>query len=112
MVRKPELADYLAEVRKHVCSRCPERPYGGPPCAPLGKVCGIEEHLPELIEAIHQVRSDQLAPYLDQTRKTICEHCASRSVSNCPCAMDSLAGLLVEAVELVDHRSTYEIASL
>ena len=40
-----ERGEYLAEIRKQVCSRCVERPPGGPPCAPLGKQCGVEMHL-------------------------------------------------------------------
>ena len=36
----------------HAGSRCIERPPGGPPCAPLGKECGIEMHLPAVIDAI------------------------------------------------------------
>jgi hypothetical protein len=98
------MAEYLEEIRKQVCSRCVDRPAGGPPCFPLGKMCGIEMHLPELINAIHQVHSDNIAPYLDRNRRTICEHCSRRSTSDCPCAMDYLAVLLVEAVESVDAR--------
>jgi hypothetical protein len=112
MARKPELAEYLTEIRKQVCSKCVERPFGGPPCAPLGKTCGVEVHLPELIDAIHEVRSDWIGPYQDQARRSICQTCPQRSSSNCPCAMDYLAVLLVEAVETVDQRSAYEAAAL
>jgi hypothetical protein len=112
MVRQPGLAEYLAEIRQHVCRRCVERPPGGPPCAPLGKVCGIETHLPEVVDAIHQVKSDWIWPYLDHNRRTICQTCAQRTTSDCPCAMDYLAVLLVEAVEAVDARSAYEAAAM
>jgi hypothetical protein len=104
MIAEPELTEYLEEIRRHVCSRCVERPPGGPPCEPLGKQCGIEMHLPELIEAIHEVRSDLIAPYLANNRGKVCDHCALRGGSDCPCAMDYLAVLLVEAVEAVDER--------
>jgi hypothetical protein len=104
MIGQVDLTDYLEEIRKRVCGRCIERPPGGPPCAPLGKECGVEMHLPELIRAIREVRSDLIAPYLDNNRRTICEHCAHRHSSDCPCAMDYLAVLLVEAVEAVDER--------
>jgi hypothetical protein len=112
MVRQPTLAEYLDEIRRHVCTRCVERPPGGPPCAPLGKVCGIETHLPEVVDAIHQVKSDWIWPYLDNNRRTICQCCPQRATSDCPCAMDYLAVLLVEAVEAVDARSAYEAAAL
>jgi hypothetical protein len=42
MLTGQDLAEYLGEIREQVCSRCPERPPGGTPCAPLGKDCGIE----------------------------------------------------------------------
>jgi len=112
MVRKPELAEYLAEIRKQVCSRCVERPFGGPPCAPLGKQCGVESHLPLLIDAIHKVNSDWIGPYLEQTRCSICATCPRQHASDCPCPMDYLSVLLVQAVETVDQRSAYEAAAL
>src|SRR5262245_16506500 len=94
----------MAEIREQVCSRCVERPEGGPPCTPLGKVCGIELHLPELIESIHTQRSGLIDPYLEHNRRHVCEHCVHLHGSSCPCPMDSLAVLLVEAVETVDRR--------
>lgn len=104
MATATELDEYLAEIREEVCSRCIERPPGGPPCAPLGKACGIEMHLPELIESIHQVHSSSIAPYLDRNRAEICASCAFLHSSICPCPMDYLSVLLVEAVEEVDRR--------
>ena len=104
MAATTELAEYLAEIREHVCSRCIERPPGGPPCAPLGKDCGVELHLPELIASIHAVDSPSIVPYLDHNRHSICEKCALLHSSICPCPMDYLATLIVEAVEAVDQR--------
>src|SRR6202035_3752578 len=85
-------------------SRCVERPPGGPPCAPLGKVCGIEMHLPQIIDSIHQVKSHLIEPYLQTNRQRVCEGCAFLHSSICPCPMDYLAVLLVQAVEAVDER--------
>src|ERR1700730_18145482 len=104
MVSQVHLNEYLDEIREHVCSRCVERPPGGPPCAPLGKQCGIEMHLPKIIHSIQQVKSDWIEAYLDTNRKQICEGCAFLHSSICPCPMDYLAVLLVEAVETVDDR--------
>jgi hypothetical protein len=104
MVTAEELDEYMGEIRKQVCSRCVERPPGGPPCAPLGKQCGIELHLPALIDAIHGVDSASIVPYLDNNRRLICEHCPQHYHSDCPCPMDYLAVLLVQAVETVDAR--------
>jgi hypothetical protein len=104
MVTAAELTEYLDEIRQQVCTHCVERPPGGPPCAPLGKQCGIEEHLPELIESIHGIDSASIVPYLDNNRHHICEHCPRLEKQDCPCPMDYLAVLLVQAVKTVDAR--------
>jgi hypothetical protein len=104
MLTEDEIAEYLDEIRREVCTRCVERPPGGPPCAPLGKECGVELHLPELIERVREVQSNSIVPYLLNNRHKICEHCANLHGSNCPCPMDYLSVLLVQAVEAVDRR--------
>jgi hypothetical protein len=104
MVTETEQTEYLEEIRSQVCSRCVERPPGGPPCEPFGKFCGVELHLPQLIESIHQVHSPLMRPYLEQNRNAICSGCDFLHSSACPCPMDSLAVLVVEAVEAVDQR--------
>ena len=105
MVSEAELSEYLDEIRKQVCSRCVERPPEGPPCAPLGKQCGVELHLPQLIEAIHEIKSGSIAPYLENNRQRVCEHCDHlNDFSKCPCPLKYLAVLIVQAVETVDLR--------
>ncbi len=99
-----KLAEYLAEMRTTVCSRCVERPPGGPPCAPFGKICGIEMHLPQIVDAVHQVHSNWVEDYLDNNRAEICAQCDYHHSDQCPCPMDYLAALVVEAVEAVDGR--------
>jgi hypothetical protein len=105
MLSERDLAEYQDEIRKQVCSHCVERPPGGPPCAPLGKQCGIELHLPQLIDSIHQVHNEfWVEPYLEQNRREICTTCPYLHSSICPCPMDYLPLLLVQAVETVDER--------
>jgi hypothetical protein len=105
MVSDTELNEYLEEIRTQVCSHCIERPPGGPPCTPLGKVCGVELHLAQLIEAVREVKSGLLAPYLEKNEQRICSICAHHSnTSLCPCPLRDLAALIVEAVETVDQR--------
>ncbi|MCI0458265.1 MAG: hypothetical protein L0Z62_14975 [Gemmataceae bacterium] len=104
MIAEADVQEYLDAIREQVCARCVERPPGGPPCAPLGKNCGVEMHLPLLIESVRQVHSGLLQPYLEHNRHEICSHCAFLNSSICPCPMDYLAALVVEAVEDVDQR--------
>jgi hypothetical protein len=61
-----ELMEYSDELRNQVCSRCIERQPGNPPCSMHGRQCGIELHLPELIEICRRTDRSQMAPYIDQ----------------------------------------------
>jgi len=105
MVAETEMNEYLAEIRKEVCSRCVERPYGGPPCGPLGKACGVELHLADLVKSVQEVHAGMIAPYLENNRNKICQTCPQHHHADfCPCPMDTLAVLVVEAIEAVDAR--------
>ncbi len=105
---QPYLDEYLQELRAHVCSRCIERPEGGPPCAPLGKRCGIELHLPEFIDAVHAVNSGRIDPYMDSLHERICEDCRESNSNQCPCPLKYLLLLAVEAIETVDNRHEHK----
>jgi hypothetical protein len=105
MITEAELKAYEEEIRREVCGRCVDRPAGGPPCYPLGKVCGIELHLAELVESVCSVHSPLLEPYLEKNRLTICSCCAyHQNADACPCPMDYLAELSVEAIEQVKDK--------
>jgi hypothetical protein len=104
MLSPRELSEYMAQVRKDVCSRCIDRPPGGPPCAPQGKTCGIEEHLEEVVELTHAVRSGEMEPYIEHFHQDVCSHCLARPTKNCPCPLDHLLILAIQAIETVDER--------
>ena len=50
------------------------------------------------------MHSDQIEPYLHCNRHDICETCAYHHSDHCPCPMDTLAVLVVEAIEAVERR--------
>jgi hypothetical protein len=104
MIAEADLQEYLEEIRREVCSRCMERPPDGPPCGPWGKPCGIELHLPALVEAVREVHSELMTPYLDSTHASVCASCPFLRSEFCPCPMDQLALLVVQAIEAVDAR--------
>jgi hypothetical protein len=104
MYEGTDLSDYLVAIREEVCTRCIERPSSGPPCAPLGKRCGIELNLDRLIEAVHTVRSPVIDPYIEAFHSIVCPECAVRLTRQCPCALDYLLMLAVEAIEDVDQQ--------
>ena len=104
MYSEAETQEYLDEIREQVCSKCVERLPGGPPRAPLGKKCGIELHLPMFLDAVHEVDSPVIEPYLDNIHRRVCSQCSLRGCDGCPCPMDYLLVLLVQSIETVDRR--------
>jgi len=104
MYAEAQMQEYLDEIRQEVCAHCIERPPGGPPCAPLGKTCGVELHLPLYVETVHRVKSGWIEPYLDNIHETICSHCPQHNAKGCPCPLDYLPVLVVQAIETVDQR--------
>lgn len=104
MATAAELAEYMAAIREQVCSRCIDRPPGAPPCAPLGKACGIELHLAEIVEVCHRSQSGLVEPYERRFHEEVCLHCANRTTPQCPCPLDYLLPLAIDAIESVDER--------
>jgi hypothetical protein len=97
-----DLDEYRSALRADVCSHCIERWPNAPPCAPLGKGCGIELHLAELVEICRHTDSTLIDPYIDQLHDAICPTCTNRHSTNCPCPLSYLLQLAVEAIENVD----------
>jgi hypothetical protein len=95
---------YLSALRGDVCSRCIERRDGAPPCAPMGKGCGIERHLPALVELCRSTNSALIDPYIEKLHDTICSDCEYKDSVLCPCPLDYLLQLAVETVENVECR--------
>jgi hypothetical protein len=104
MYEGTELEDYLFAIREQVCTHCIDRPPGGPPCAPLGKRCGIEVNLARLVDAVHAVRSPAIDPYIAEFHDEVCTHCSFRPTNQCPCPLDHLLMLAVGAIEDVDQQ--------
>jgi hypothetical protein len=104
VVNENELSDYLHELREQVCKRCIVRLPEAPPCDIRGVGCGIEGHLPKLIELCRTVDSRRIDPYVERLLTDICANCEFRETSVCPCPLKYLLPLAVQAVETVEFR--------
>jgi hypothetical protein len=99
-----DFEEFRSQLRSDVCSRCIERRPGTPPCAPLGKACGIERHLLALVALCRTTDSALIDPYIKGLHDTICIDCEYKDKPACPCPLDYLLHLAVEAVEMVESR--------
>lgn len=97
-----QLDEYRAALRADVCSHCIERLPKAPPCAPLGKGCGIEQHLEALVTLCRTTDSALIDPYIEKLHDLVCPTCNDKT--SCPCPLDYLLQLAVESVEKVERR--------
>jgi hypothetical protein len=104
MTTETDYDEYLAALRDDVCSRCIERQVDGPPCTPQGKNCGIEAHVPKLVEICRTTDSVLMDPYIERLHDDICSDCVFKDEPTCPCPLEYLLQLAVEAVERVQRR--------
>jgi hypothetical protein len=108
MYEGTDLEEYMAEIRQSVCAHCIERPPGGPPCAPRGKRCGIELNLAQLVDSVHGVHATAIDPYIEKFHEDVCTFCPNRPTNQCPCPLEYLLTLAVQAIETVDeHRADH-----
>ena len=107
-----KLAEYRAELRTEVCSRCIERRSGTPPCGEVGGGCGLELHLAELVEMCRTTDSALIDPYIENLHEKICAHCERHDKPPCPCPLDYLLQLAVEAIERVERRRAIAAAKI
>jgi hypothetical protein len=112
MYTQTELDEYMAEIRDQVCVHCIDRPLGGPPCAPLGKQCGIECNLPGLIDVVRGVHAEAIDSYIDHFHDDVCTRCPNRLSSQCPCPLEYLLTLAVQAIETVQLQKANRTVAL
>jgi hypothetical protein len=94
---------YRRAIRDQVCTRCIDRPPGGPPCGPRGRRCWIELHLRALVESVHRVRSGAVDRYVESFHDRVCTDRPNRFGDQGPCSLDFLLVLAVQAIEAVDR---------
>jgi hypothetical protein len=99
-----QLDEYRTQLREDVCRRCIARLPNAPPCGLLGKGCGIERHLGALVNICRTTDSTLMDPYVSRLHDEICSRCDLRDKPACPCPLDYLLQLAVEAVEKVERR--------
>jgi hypothetical protein len=60
--------------------------------------------LDEIVELAHATHSRMIDPYIDRFHADVCAHCANRETRHCPCPLDALLFLAIEAIDTVDAR--------
>ncbi len=102
---------YREALRRRVCAVCLDSADDGA-CRLSGlRACAIEEHLPQVLEAVRDVRERRDDTYASAVDARVCRHCPDRDThGSCSlrkggrCALIVYLPLVVEAIEQVDGR--------
>jgi len=100
---------YREAIRRRVCAVCLDSADDGS-CRLSGlRTCAIDEHLPQVLEAIRDVRDRRDDTYAAAIEARVCRHCTDRDNHGvCTlrqggrCALVVYLPLVVEAIEDVD----------
>ena len=101
---------YRDAIRRRVCAVCLDGAEDGA-CRLAGdRTCAVDEHLPQLVGAIRDVRAGREDGYATAVEVRVCRHCSHRDPrGGCSlrqdgsCALAVYLPLLVEAIEEVDE---------
>jgi hypothetical protein len=94
-----------AALRGAVCSVCLDRKDDGRCGLSGGRTCGLEAHLPRILEVLETVQTSPMEGYVEAIRQNVCVSCehdlrgVCRLRSDGECALDAYLPLVVEAVK-------------
>jgi hypothetical protein len=94
-----------AALRATVCSVCLDRKDDGTCGLSGGHTCGLEAHLPRILEVVETVHSSRMDEYVEAIRQRVCVVCEQEAQGVCrlrnegACALDTYLPLVVEAIE-------------
>lgn len=104
--REEQYQAYMDAIRRRVCSVCLDQRDDGTCGLTRGRDCGIEVHLPKVVEAILSIESDRMDEYADAISAQVCSRCPNQELQGyCPfrdrgeCALSTYLSLVVDAVE-------------
>lgn len=100
-------------LRRRVCSVCTDRNVDWSCGLSPPRICPLDRHLPQIVDAVGRVRSDRIEDYVPAIRESVCRvcegedadgHCRLREGNDC--ALDAYIILVVEAIEGVKRRKS------
>ena len=105
-LEKQSLARLEQSLREKICSVCIDRNPDGS-CDRLAEgSCTLMAKIPLAVEAICQVDSPSMGPYIESLRRTVCEKCELHNIDgSCDfrrtdqCMLEAYLPLVVEVVE-------------
>lgn len=102
------LDEYWEEIERRVCRKCIDSDGYGICRLTDAEECGLKVHLPQMVETVLSVKSDNLEVYIEALRRNVCANCKNQSPdgkcmfrAQVDCGLDRYFPIVVEAIEEV-----------
>lgn len=101
---------YLSAIRQNICSICADSNDLGRCNLTDDEVCALEVYLPQIVEIVHSIDSQNMQDYIDALRKEICSECRTQKDDgycylreDVNCSLDRYFPLIVETIQKADE---------
>jgi hypothetical protein len=100
---------YLQAIQAKVCPVCIDRNMDGGCSLSETRTCAVEMYLPQIINAVRQVKSRKVEDYVEKLREEVCSSCRYESPDgkcklrvDLNCGLDRYFPIVVQAIESID----------
>lgn len=100
---------YLRAIRQNICSICADSNELGRCNLTDDEICALEVYLPQIVEIVHSVDSQNMQDYIDALRKEICSECRTQDTDgycylreDVNCSLDRYFPLIIETIQKAD----------
>ncbi|HEX2867466.1 MAG TPA: hypothetical protein VHO03_10515 [Ignavibacteriales bacterium] len=101
---------YLSAIRQNICSICADSNDLGRCSLTDDEICALEVYLPQIVEIVHSIDSQNLQDYIDALRKEVCSECRTQEKDgycylreDVNCSLDRYFPLIVESIQKADE---------
>lgn len=104
------MKNYLAAIRNNVCSICVDSNDKGRCTLTEQEICALDKYLPDIVEIVHSIDSENINDYVKALRENICSECRTQDDSgycylreDVNCSLDRYFPLIVETIQKADR---------
>jgi hypothetical protein len=99
---------YLKAIKQNVCSICVDSSEKGGCTLNEKETCAVELYLPQIINVVHSIESDDIKEYSNKLHEVVCTGCREQENGNCylredaNCSLDRYFPVIVDIIHKVD----------
>jgi hypothetical protein len=99
---------YLKAIKQNVCSICVDSNEKGGCTLNEKETCAVELYLPQIIEIVNSLESDDIKEYFNKLHDVVCTKCREKEEGSCylredaNCSLDRHFPIIVDVIKKVN----------